>query len=231
MRVSLRIAGLLLCGAAGGGAQAAGLPDGCRSSLEAPEYHRGTVGDNSLEAYEERVAVLKGRGVYNPDLIPVLLDYGVLQQQNGEHRAAIRRFEEALLIMKVNHGLYHLAQLPVLDLMIQSRTALRHWKAVTDHYDKKHWLARRHYGNNDPAILPLLKQVREWHRGAYNKATGRPPEQHFRASEIMYARGIKIIRACGGTDRQAHCFWHRACCDDARPEEGVCPLDRGRWWR
>ena len=204
------------------------LPEPClSSSLNLPDYSRGVGGGGN---YAERVAALKKQSVYNPELIPLLLDHGVLHQQNGEHGAAARHFEEALLVMKVNKGLYHRGQLSVLDLLIQSRLALRNWKAVTDYYDRKQWLLRRNYASDDPAILPLLKQLRQWHSGAYDKETGRAPEQHFQIARDIYYQGLHVIRACGGTKRQAYCFWHRACCDDARPEYGVCPLDRG-WWR
>ncbi len=209
-------------------ADAAGALQKCTAvSLDLPDYSADPIaGFKPAAAYLAEIDELKKQGIYSPALVPVLLEFGLLQQQNNAHDAAINYFTAAMLTMKVNNGLYHAAQLSIIDLLITSHIALENWQAVTDYYDKKYWLINRNYPDGNPAILPIIKEVRQWHRDAYNKQTGRSLQQHFTVSEKIYHQAMAVIERCGGTRREAYCFWHRACCADARPEYGVCPLDK-----
>lgn len=210
---------------------AANLPQKCISgSLDIPDYTVNPITDfKAAEFYLAEIAELKKEGIYNPDLVPVLLELGMLQQHNNEHKAATKSLEDVALVMKVNKGLYFAERLSIIDLLIKSHIELTNWETVTNLYDQKYWLINRNYPDNNPAILPVIKEVRQWHRDAYNKETGRSLEQHFRVSEKIYDQGIEVIKACGGTTQQAQCFWHRACCHDAPPEYGICPLDGGQY--
>jgi hypothetical protein len=100
-------------------------------------------------------------------------------------------------------------------------------KQVADSYDMMQWLYRRNYADDDPRQMNAVKRLRRWHMESYNKDTGRSLEKLFTSAETLYKQGLKIMLACTeGNEREALCLWHKSCCADAVPENGICPLDR-----
>jgi hypothetical protein len=179
--------------------------------------------------YEQNINDIEANhGVFNIAMLPELIGMGVLFQEQQNHEEAANAFQRALYIIRVNDGLYSTRQFPLLDFLIESNSARHEWKQVADNYEMMHWLYRRNYADNDPRQLQGLKRLRSWYMESYNKDTGRTLEQLFSGAEKSYKQALGIMLACtAGDERQALCFWHKACCADSVATNDICPLDRG----
>ena len=186
--------------------------------------NRREIGD-----YRNIIAQMESsEGVFSYELVPELIGLGLATQEQSDHSESSDAFLRAFQIVRVNDGLYSTKQLPILDLLIESNSALGKWKQVADNYDMMYWLYRRNYEENDPRQLQALKRLRRWYMESYNKDTGRSLEQLFANSEKLYEQAIRIMWKCtGGNDRQSLCFWHKDCCSNAGTPQSMCPLDRG----
>jgi hypothetical protein len=181
------------------------------------------------DEYLERIRQIESdEGVFDYGLVLELIGLGLLKQEQSSHEESAAAIQRALHIVRVNDGLYSIKQLPLLDLLIESNSALQKWKEVADSYDMMHWLYRRNYSDDDPRQLNTLKRLRRWHRESYNKDTGRSLEELFTKSDELYEQGLAIMLKCtGGNKRETMCFWHKSCCANEEPLQDICPLDRG----
>lgn len=181
----------------------------------------------SQEDYEERINQIESEaGAFSYDLASELIGLALLHREAGEYVKTINILQRAFYIIRINDGLYSTSQVPVLELMIQSESALGEWKTVADEYDHLYWLYRRNYGADDARLLPFLKRLRQWHIGAYNKDTGRSLGEHFNIAKDLYVKVMDILKACGGDERIALCFWNKECCSDSDIENSSCPADK-----
>jgi tetratricopeptide (TPR) repeat protein len=190
--------------------------------------HPSLVAEQQLdiEGYEQMILQLEAEnGAYNYQLAAQLIGLGMQLMEAEENRQAAAAFRRALHIIRVNDGLNSPRQIPVLDLMIESNAAINEWQEVADVYDMMRWIFRYNYAEHDPRLLPVLKRIRHWHMNAYNKPTGRQLSEHYSVAKELYTQALQIIETCTNDHRQALCFWHRACCEGALPDYGVCPAD------
>ena len=179
--------------------------------------------DSDYELHIEQLETLAG--AYNYDIVPQLIGLGLLQHENGEYHLAVEAIRRSILIMRINEGLHSINQIPLLELIIESNSALEEWEKVADAYDHMRWLYVQNFASDDPRLLPVLKRIRQWHLEAYNKETGRSLGAHFRVAESLFDQALSIVRNCNNDDRFAMCFWYKACCEDALPEQGTCPTE------
>ncbi|MGE0387155.1 MAG: tetratricopeptide repeat protein [Gammaproteobacteria bacterium] len=197
------------------------------------QSHRVEV--DAASEYRHAVAALEQEhGAYDPRLSESLLALAQVQRARKDYRQAAQSLQRALHITRINGGLYDLAQVRIIDALIDLQSERRKWKDVDRAYALLHWIYRQNYAADDPRLLPALKRLRAWHLGAYGLETGAGLDAHFRMQTALYEQGIAIVERQTGDHRQALCFWYEACCSDS-PNKAyhACPkeLAGGTGWR
>lgn len=180
----------------------------------------------SVREYSEYISRIESEsGVYAYALVPYLIGLGIAHSNDDNPAAAATAFSQALQITRVNTGLYSPLQLPLLERLTEINESLGRWDALVGNYALMDFLLKKNYPEDHPQLLPYLKKIYYWHMNAYNKDTGQTLSFHYRNAGEAYTQAVEIIEQCTGDKRRALCFWERACCDDALPEYGVCPVD------
>ncbi|PCJ25323.1 MAG: hypothetical protein COA96_07565 [SAR86 cluster bacterium] len=131
-------------------------------------------------------------GAYDQRQIEPLGDIGRQQQRIGEHLQALAFFKQALHVVRINNGLYHEAQLPILSDIIESETALKNWEAVDDRYSYMEHLYRRLYSLDDPRLEQGLREVSSWHVNALNVNIDGKRVQHLRQANKVFKLRLLI---------------------------------------
>jgi len=155
--------------------------------------------DRSIQEYERTIERLMGEyGVYDDRLAEQLLGMGITQQRMGNHLAATNSFEQSLHLDKVNNGLEHLQQAALMELLIDSYTALGEWERVDAYQQYLYWLHLRAYGESDPRLIPVLTRLGRWHMRASELATESVPLAHLRRASKAFRRAVNIGEAAYG---------------------------------
>jgi tetratricopeptide (TPR) repeat protein len=94
---------------------------------------------------------------------------GTLLQQNGEHEEAIKAFEAAMHIDRVNAGLYTLDQIPVVEKIMASHEALGNASEVDDFHGYLFYIKQRSYEDGDPRLLAAQEEWADWNIESYMK--------------------------------------------------------------
>lgn len=144
-----------------------------------------------LQAVEAREA--EG-GAYDAGLAESLVGLGVAYQQGGRHAEAVASLNRAAHITRVNDGLYSAADLPILERLIESYSALGEWQAVGSSYHQMFEIHRRNYGENDTRLLPALQKLSAWHLRAYLDEIGEQPFNHLLAARGLYDSSLGILQ-------------------------------------
>ena len=127
----------------------------------------------AIDNYNAVIAELEGEGgVWNSDLTEELYSLGTLLQQQGSHEEAIKLFDRAVHINRINLGLHTVEQVPAIESKIQSHLALNQWQDADLTFEYLYYIQRRAYGTRDPRLIPVLSSIAEWNLRAFHSGHG-----------------------------------------------------------
>lgn len=118
-----------------------------------------------------------------------LLRRGLQFQEAGEHEAALDLLNRAWQISRVNLGLYHEEQIPVLKSIVYSELETRDWESVDRIYDYMTHLYKQLYDIEDPRFEKGLQMISSFHIAAFNANLDGESEYHLRkANQLLELR-------------------------------------------
>jgi len=148
----------------------------------------------AADDYRERIEEMEAEyGAYGAGIDEQLMGLASALQRSGNHEEAISEFRRAMLINRVNEGLYSLNQVPMIERMIESQIALNQWEEANDNHEYLFWLHAKNYGERDPRMLPIINQLSNWHLQAYIDEKGATLFEHLINATNMYALAVDII--------------------------------------
>jgi len=129
----------------------------------------------AIAAYSARVTKIESAGgVWDQGLVEELAALGRAQQELGEHAAAVDTLSRALHVNRINAGLHTLEQVPVVEAMIESYTALGDWGQADLYQNYLYYVQHRAYGIDDPRMIPVLERLGCWNLEAFTVGAGEP---------------------------------------------------------
>lgn len=121
-----------------------------------------------ITAYRARINdTLANSNPYSAALREQYDSLGTLLQQAGEHEDAIKAFESAMHIDRVNGGLYTLDQVPIVEKMIASHDALGNVDDVNDLHGYLFYIQQKTYKEGDPRLLAAMEDWADWNITSY----------------------------------------------------------------
>lgn len=123
-----------------------------------------------IRRYEAAIAELQATaGPYSDPLREQYLGLGELYQQQGDHEKAIATFESAMHIDRVNDGLFTLRQLPIVENIIESYTALADFDELNDHEEYLYYIQQKSYDAGDQRLLAAKERWADWNVQSFLK--------------------------------------------------------------
>lgn len=113
-------------------------------------------------------------------------------QEAGAHAVALELFDQAWQVSRVTNGLYHEAQVPLLEDMIASRIELEDWEGMDANYAYMELIYNRLYELTDPRLELGLQQISSWHVNAFNANLDGRKEQHLRKARLVLKQRLEI---------------------------------------
>lgn len=132
----------------------------------------------SISRYEEEIAELEvNGGPYEEELIQELTAMGDAYSLQGEYEQALRVYDRASHINRVNHGLFNLRQVPLVNKMIDAYLALGDLESADQQHEYLFYLHQRAHGPEDPALIPAMSRLAEWNLFAFKARIQPEPRQ------------------------------------------------------
>ncbi|WP_091508841.1 energy transducer TonB [Microbulbifer yueqingensis] len=155
----------------------------------------------AVENYRKRIEEMEAEyGAYGAGIDEQLVGLATALQRSGAHEEAISEFRRAMLINRVNEGLYSLNQVPMIESMIDSQVALNQWDDANDNQQYLFWLHEQNYGETDPRMLPVIERLSDWHLKAYVEEKGETLFEHLISATNLYQLAVDIITQNFGAD-------------------------------
>lgn len=107
-------------------------------------------------------AALTTDGPYAPSIGEASFSLGNLLAENGEPEEALKAFEHSLQVLRVNHGLYDLQQVPVLRAMIRQHILRQNISSAHDLQEALFNLLSRYHGRATLNQVPALLEWADW---------------------------------------------------------------------
>ena len=129
---------------------------------------------------------------FDPAQLGPLLKEARARQEADEHLIALQVLKKAWHVSRVNNGLYHESQIPLLDSMIQSEIEIRDWAALDQHYSYMAHLYRRLYALDDPRLEEGLRKVSAFHVNALNINLDGKREYHLQQAAELFQLRLRV---------------------------------------
>lgn len=168
----------LLSSAAVGQGLSVNLTDEFVPALDASSHSIRAI-DSEFSAYDRRQ-------------VEQLEDLGRASQSDGEFQQALVLFKQALHVARINNGLYHESQIPIVDDIISAEIALRNWESVNKYYAYQEHLYKRLYNLHDPRLEAGLRKVSAWHVNALNVNLDGKRIEHLRKANNLFKLRMQI---------------------------------------
>ncbi len=158
--------------------------------------------ERTISRYAEQIQKLESEsGVYNSELVEQLLGLGLAYGSGGNHVEALKVYQRALQISRVNNGLHTLDQIPILERIIETNSAMKHFDELNQNYNYMLWVYGRNYGGQDaPAMAPVLERVANWHLGTYEANTAPQSVPHLIAASNSFRKVFALKGAIQNPD-------------------------------
>ena len=147
-----------------------------------PPEHRPDYAQlrKSIQLYESQIAKIEEKdGPLSDRIAEESMGLGRAYLELGEYNNALEAFDRSLHISRVNQGPDNPTQIPILDHIIETNTALSDWEALDKNYELLYWIGRSSFKNSDTRLLGIVYRVAGWHLNAYLKKYDPIPYKHL----------------------------------------------------
>ena len=155
----------------------------------------------TVEQYVDTIEELqRSHGIFHDRIGEELIGLGLAYKNLGQYRQAIDAFKRSLQINRINQGLHNPNQLALLELLIETNSAVSDWEALDQNVHYLYWVNRRIFGENDPRLIPVIDRLGTWHLNEYQLESGPIPFKHLLSAEILFQDAVDIIEASFGAN-------------------------------
>jgi len=139
-------------------------------------------------------------GAWDQHLVEELAALGNLQQQQGNHLAAIDMFDRAIHINRIHSGLHTLEQISSVEKLIDSYLALGNWERADLYYNYLYYIQQKAYGPHDPRMIPVLSSLASWNIQAFNIGYGESLGIRLSTAQILLNAAASMVTVHFGDD-------------------------------
>jgi hypothetical protein len=147
-----------------------------RSSLEthnSEQTHEDRDLQSDISSYQNAIDEIETiEGPFSTQLPQQRMGLAAALQANGEHEAAFSQLEMANHVTRVNHGLFSIEQIPILEQMIENLLQQGNFIAADEKHNYLMFLQHKNHDQFSPGLLPALNKFGEWNLFAFNTGPG-----------------------------------------------------------
>lgn len=132
-------------------------------------------------------------GAWNSALFETLSGLGNLQQQLQNHAEALRTFDRAMHISRINNGLHTTEQLPIVAEIIESHLAMGNWERADLYYNYLFYTQHRAFGASDPRTIPVLAEMGSWNMRAFSIGFGELLGLRLSTAQLAFNAAYRLL--------------------------------------
>lgn len=147
-----------------------------------------------MRDYDSAISAIEADGgAWDQALTEELSALGRLQQQEGNHPAALETLSRAMHINRINQGLHTLTQVPLVEAMIDSYMAQGNWAKVDLYQNYLYFVQQKVYGSEDPRLIPVLHRLGQWNLLAFSLGFGDPLGGRLSTAQLLFNAVTRMV--------------------------------------
>ncbi|MFT4863299.1 MAG: tetratricopeptide (TPR) repeat protein [Pseudohongiellaceae bacterium] len=101
-------------------------------------------------------------GVYAPQLQELYSDLAGFYLEIEDYENAVKLYNDALQVARINTGLYSEEQLPIIHALMQNQSLAQSWDAVDRLHELEYFVASRTFALGDDSYLQTIQKYGQW---------------------------------------------------------------------
>jgi tetratricopeptide (TPR) repeat protein len=111
----------------------------------------------------EAIEILQSeQGIYGPQLQEVYSDLAGFYLEIEDYENAIKLYNDALQVARINTGLYSQAQLPIIRALVENQSLVKAWGEVDQLHELEYFVASRAFELGDENYLVAVERYGQW---------------------------------------------------------------------
>ena len=102
------------------------------------------------------------RGIYSPELQEAYSDLAGFYLELEDHESAIKLYNDALQVARINTGLHSEEQLPIIQALELSQSKINAWDEVDRLHQLEYFVASRTFEIDDPSYRQAVEDYGRW---------------------------------------------------------------------
>jgi tetratricopeptide (TPR) repeat protein len=149
-----------------------------------------------IGSYEQALEELEYEGgAWSQDVAQELETLGALLQQQGQYEQAIKVFDRAVHINRVNFGLFSPQQVPLVERVVEGHVALGQWKDADEHQQYAFYVQTKAYGANDPRMIAVFEDMARWNVTSFYRGIDPDPTLRLMQTFLLYRAAADTVIA------------------------------------
>ena len=149
-----------------------------------------------IGSYEQALEELEYEGgAWSQDVAQELETLGALLQQQGQYEQAIKVFDRAVHINRVNFGLFSPQQVPLVESVVDGHVALGQWKEADEHQQYAFYVQTKAYGANDPRMIAVFEDMARWNVTSFYRGIDPDPTLRLMQTFLLYRAAADTVIA------------------------------------
>lgn len=149
-----------------------------------------------IGSYEQALEELEYEGgAWSQDVAQELETLGALLQEQGQYEQAIKVFDRAVHINRVNHGLFSPQQVPLVERVVDGHVALGQWKDADKQQQYAFYVQTRAYGINDPRMVDVFEDMARWNVTSFYRGIDPDPTLRLMQTFLLYRAAADTVAA------------------------------------
>jgi len=163
------------------------------NNLGATQFQLGNYADAEA-SYQKSLELVESRqGISSRRLVVPLTGLGTVYAALDQHPLAAEYFDRALAVSRRSEGLFNLAQLPLIDQLVNSLYVLGDYKGVERGRFYALKIAEQNYGFDDPRTLPATTQLASFYESVSQFAAARGMYLRMRDISMQESGGFNPL--------------------------------------
>jgi tetratricopeptide (TPR) repeat protein len=149
-----------------------------------------------IGSYEQALEELEYEGgAWSQEVAQELETLGALLQQQGQYEQAIKVFDRAVHINRVNHGLFSPQQVPLVERVVDGHVALGQWQDADAQQQYAFYVQTKAYGVNDPRMIAVFEDMARWNVTSFYRGIDPDPTLRLMQTFLLYRAAADTVMA------------------------------------
>lgn len=153
-----------------------------------------------IGSYEQALEELEYKGgAWSTEIAEELATLGTLLHEQGDYEQAIKVFDRAVHINRVNYGLFSPQQVPLVERVVEGHVALGQWSDADAQQQYAFYVQTKAFGVNDPRMISVFEDMARWNVTSFYRGIDPDPTLRLMQTFLLYRAAADTVMAHFGS--------------------------------